>query len=306
MQVINSLMNKCGLASIEISKMFLELEVGSRIPTVTEISKNFSLPRGTVQNAIKNLTDLGAIKLQAKGYKGTTLTEKNTKILLEIIGVTDLAGIMPFPYSKRHEGLASGLTKTLENSEIPVYIAYMRGAVKRMRMVEQGRYDFAIVSKLSAERYLKDHDDLQILYNFGEYSYLSKHVICFSDEKATQIENGMRVGLDEVSADTYDITIRLCDGKKVTFVPMEYYQSVEKVIKGELDAVVTNVDEIKDKGMPACYVDIDDLCDGYDNEAVLVTLKDSLIPDSYLSALIDKEVVLETQKLVLEKKLRLL
>ena len=138
MQVINSLMNKCGLASIEISKMFLELEVGSRIPTVTEISKNFSLPRGTVQNAIKNLTDLGAIKLQAKGYKGTTLTEKNTRILLEIIGVTDLAGIMPFPYSKRHEGLASGLTKTLENSEIPVYIAYMRGAVKRMRMVEQG------------------------------------------------------------------------------------------------------------------------------------------------------------------------
>lgn len=306
MQIINSLMNKCGLASIEISKMFLDLEVGSRIPTVTEISTNYSLPRGTVQNAIKNLTDLGAIKLQAKGYKGTTLNEKNTEILLQIIGVTDISGIMPFPYSKRHEGLASGLIKTLDNRQIPVYVAYMRGAVKRLKMVQQGRYDFAIVSKLSAIRYLEENKDLTILKNFGRYSYLSKHVICFKDKNATEIKDGMRVGLDEVSADTYEITKKLCENKEVSFVPLEYYQAVDKVIHGELDAVVTNVDEINDKGMPVHYVDIDDFCDGYDNEAVLVTLKDSLIPESYLNNLIDSKVVLETQQLVLEKKLRLL
>lgn len=306
MQVINSLMNKCGLASIELSKVFLELDVGSRIPTVTEISKQFSLPRGTVQNAIKNLCDLGAIKLQAKGYKGTTLNDKNTKILLQIIGVTDLAGIMPFPYSRRHEGLASGLTKTLENKEIPVYIAYMRGAVNRMKMVEQGRYDFAIVSKLSATRYLKDHDDLMILMNFGKYSYISKHVVCFKDEKMKAIKSGMKVGLDEVSSDTYEITKRLCKNKKVEFVPMEYYQAIDKVIKREIDAVVTNVDEINDKGTPVHFVDIENYWDGYDNEAVVVVLKDSMIPGNYLKHSIDKKIVLDTQKLVINKKLRLL
>ncbi len=306
MQVINSLMNKCGLASIQLANIFLDLEVSSRIPTVTEISKEFSLPRGTVQNAIKNLSDLGAIKLQSKGYQGTILKEKNTRILLEVIGVTDLAGIMPFPYSRRHEGLASGLSKTLENREIPVYIAYMRGAVKRMKMVEQGRYDFAIVSRLSATRYIKEHDDLMILMNFGKYSYISKHVICFKNPKDKSIKNGMRVGLDEVSSDTLEITKKLCQNKKVEFVPMEYYQAIDKVISGELDAVVTNVDEINDKGTNVHYEDIKDYWDGYDNEAVVVVLKDSMIPINYLKKSIDKKVVLDTQKLVINKKLRLL
>ncbi len=306
MQVINSLMNKSGLASIQLANIFLELEVGSRIPTVTEISKEFSLPRGTVQNAVKNLSDLGAIKLQSKGYQGTILKEKNTSILLEILGVTDLAGIMPFPYSRRHEGLASGLTKTLENREIPVYLAYMRGAVNRMKMVEQGRYDFAIVSKLSATNYLKEHKDLMILLNLGKYSYISKHVLCFKDQKAKTIKNGMKVGLDEVSSDTCEITKRLCKNKKVEFVPMEYYQAIDKVIDGEIDAVVTNVDEINDKGIPIHYVDIENYWDGYDNEAVVVVLKDSLIPINYLKRSIDKKVVLDTQKLVINKKLRLL
>lgn len=306
MQVINSLMNKCGLASIEISKMFLDLEEGSRIPTVTEISKKFSLPRGTVQNAIKNLTDLKAIKLQARGYKGTTLNKKNIKILLEIIGVTDLAGIMPFPYSKRQEGLASGLTKTLENREIPVYIAYMRGAMQRMRMVEKGRYDFAVVSYLAAKRYIKEHNKLMILANFGKHSYLSKHVICFKDHNANQIEDGMRVGLDEFSVDAKDITLKLCKNKKVAFIPTEYYQAIDKVMSGELDAVVTNIDEANDKGLHIHYMDIDNFCDGYDNEAVIVILENSLVPKKYLSSLIDKNIVLNTQKLVLDKKIRLL
>ena len=100
------------------------------------------------------------------------------------------------------------------------------------------------------------------------------------------------------------VTIQELVKQKTVFWVIRYIGCT--VCRYDVHLLAQKYDEIKDKGMPACYVDIDDLCEGYDNEAVLVTLKDSLIPDSYLSALIDKEVVLETQKLVLEKKLRLL
>lgn len=305
MTVINKLMNKSGIASIKIAKMFFSLNVKDKIPTVSQISKDYSLPRGTVQNAIKNLSDLNAIKLQANGYKGTTIIEKDNKALLEICGIQDISGIMPFPYSKRHEGLASGLTVTLEKNEIPVYLAYMRGAKKRMKMVQQGRYNFAIVSKLAASEYIKENDDLAILMNLGTYSYISKHIICFHDKKATEIKDGMKVGLDSLSFDSAKITKSLCEGKKVTFVPMEYYQAVSKVINGEIDAVVTNIDEINDSGIKINHVDVD-VDNGDDNEAVIVVLKESSFLNDYLRTLININTVLDTQKMVVEKKLRIL
>lgn len=306
MQVIDSLMNKCGIASIKLSKMFLDLEVDTRIPTVTEISTNYNLPRGTVQNAIKNITDLKAIKLQAKGSKGTFLVEKNTKILLEIIGVNDLAGIMPFPYTRRHDGLASGFIKSLETSELPVYIAYMSGSVKRLKMVEQKRYDFTIVSKLLATKYIEKYGNLKILIEFGNYTYLSRYVICFSNKMKNEIEDGMKIGINEEAIVSYDITKDLCENNNVNFVETKHTQAIDKILTGDLDAIVIDLDEIEDRDLPVHYVEVESLNDGYENEAVLVTLEDSLVPESYLKSLIDKDVVLETQKLVVEKNLRLL
>lgn len=306
MQVIDSLMNKCGIASIKLSKMFLDLEVDTRIPTVTEISTNYNLPRGTVQNAIKNITDLKAIKLQAKGSKGTFLVEKNTKILLEIIGVSDLAGIMPFPYTRRHDGLASGLIKSLDNSELPVYIAYMSGSVKRLKMVEQKRYDFTIVSKLLATKYIEKYGNLKILIEFGNYTYLSRYVICFSNKMKNEIEDGMKIGINEEAIVSYDITKDLCENNNVNFVETKHTQAIDKILTGDLDAIVIDLDEIEDRELPVHYVEVESLNDGYENEAVLVTLEDSLVPESYLKSLIDKDVVLETQKMVVENNLRLL
>lgn len=306
MQVIDSLMNKCGIASIKLSKMLLDIEVDTRIPTITQISTNYNLPRGTVQNAIKNITDLKAIKLQSKGYKGTFLVEKNTKILLEIIGVSDLAGIMPFPYTRRHDGLASGLIKSLDNSELPVYMAYMSGSVKRLKMVEQRRYDFTIVSKLLATKYIEKYGNLKILIEFGHYTYLSRYVICFSDKNKNEIEDGMKIGINEEAIVSYDITKGLCENKTVSYVETKRTQAIDKILTGDLDAIVIDLDEIEDRKLPVHYVEVESLNDGYENEAVLVTLGDSLVPESYLKSLIDTDVVLETQKLVVEKNLRLL
>ena len=59
--------------------------------------------------------------------------------------------------------------------------------------------------------------DIQIVKSFGEYSYLSHHITVFHDASKKAIEDGMRVGIDKDSIDQSQLTMRICEGKKVTF-----------------------------------------------------------------------------------------
>ena len=142
------LLSKNGLSTMALAKEFMSCDIGSKIPTVSELNEKIGLARGTIQNSIKFLQDNGAIKLESKGHLGTYLISKNTLILLAFAGITSIVGVMPLPYSKKYEGLATGLIVTMENQySIPASMAYMRGAENRIAMLLAERYDFAIVSK---------------------------------------------------------------------------------------------------------------------------------------------------------------
>ena len=60
-----------------LSRELLKYAIGDRIPTITEFSRKMSLARGTVQNALKNLTDAKAIVVKPKGHLGSYLSGKD-------------------------------------------------------------------------------------------------------------------------------------------------------------------------------------------------------------------------------------
>ena len=95
-------MSKNGLATKTIAKEFIKISLGEKVPTVSELSELFNLPRGTVQNALKTLQELEVIRLETKGHLGSYLIRKNTKLLLEISDIKGIVGTMPLPYSKRY------------------------------------------------------------------------------------------------------------------------------------------------------------------------------------------------------------
>lgn len=303
MDIQKSLLSKNGQATLALAREFMKFPIGEKIPTVTDFCNNLQLSRGTVQNSLKMLTDNDVIKTESKGHMGSYLIHKNTRTLLEFANIKTLVGAMPLPYSKKYEGLASGMITAMENIyDIPVSMAYMRGAKNRIFMLLANRYDFAIISHFAAKGYIEKYQNIKIVKYFGPYSYLSEHVLIFSNKKSTAIEDGMKVGIDIDSYDHKDLTEKACEGKNVKYVPMEYSQLVQRVKSGELDAAVWNRDEIIDKGISINYHELS--LDNVDNtEAVMVVSLEREEIAMLLKEIIEVDTVLNIQKLVVENKI---
>lgn len=292
------LLAKSGKAIISIARDFFDIPLDGRIPTVTELENKYDFSRGTIQNAIKVLKDLNIINTLSRGYQGTYLIGKDINMLLQIMGVSSVVGCMPLPYSKRYEGLATGLIASIENQyDVNSNLVFVRGAKNRIAMLLSDRYDYAIISKLAAKKLIEDGNDIMIIKEFGPYSYVSDHVIVFNDSKVKKINKGMKIGVDNSSIDHKLLTDVACKGKDVKRVNISYSNILKKVMSGEIDCTIWNKDEIFDKFMGINYVKIDKSKD--DTIATVVVRKDRKEIESFLKKAIDEDIVIENQKMVI-------
>lgn len=290
------IMNKNGMASMQLAKRFLCIKVGEKIPTFSDLSVDLDIARGTLQNAMKLLQSTSAIEVETKGHLGTFLTYKNTKLLCEFADIHSLVGVMPLPYSKHYEGLATGIIASMKNEyELPVNLAYMRGAKKRISMLHEGRYDFAIVSKLAAIEALHEGDSIKMIKEFGAKSYLSNHVLVFFDQSKKEISNHMRVGIDRDSFDQAILTMKVTSSFEVEYVDLKYNQIINKLLAGVIDAAVWNEDEIKDQYSNINYVSIP-LENEDDTIAAIIVRDDCIELCHILDEIIDVEKVLSIQQ----------
>jgi len=299
-KIADLLYAKSGKAISTIARDFFLIEVGEVIPTVIELEKKYpDFSHGTIQNAIKSLREIHAIETQARGNQGTLLINKDNSVLLNIMGFDSIVGCMPLPYSKRYEGLATGLTASVERQyNIASQLVFVRGAINRIAMLLSDRYDYAIVSKLAAKHIIKEHNNITIVKELGEGSYASDHVIVFNQPGIKEIQSGMKVGVDYSSVDQAVLTEKIVDGKDVKLVNSSYSNVLKKVMIGEVDCAVWNKDEIYDKYIDVNYCEIDKNKD--DTIAVIVINKEKeyLIP--IIERLIDVSIVIKSQSMVID------
>ncbi|MFB1050701.1 GntR family transcriptional regulator YhfZ [Paraliobacillus sp. JSM ZJ581] len=237
--------SKNGLAAKKIAKLFLQLDEKEKIPRVSDYCEILSIGRGTVQNALRLLEEMKAIKLEARGHLGTFLVWKDKGMLLEISGFAPLIGSLPLPYSRKYEGLATGMVDAFETSGSRVNLIYMRGGVNRIEALRTKRCDYAVVSKMTADAMLDKYSNLIIMERLGSKSYVSAHKIFLADEEKTQVIDGMRVGVDRESLDQMHLTSLEFATKNVTYIDVNYMQLFEKLQANEIDATIWNVDEKK-------------------------------------------------------------
>jgi hypothetical protein len=238
---------KTGVAIEKIASELFLLKKGERISNVTEFQEKYGFARGTVQNALNYLKEEEAIETISKGHLGTYLTEIDYPKLRLFADVDQLKGTMPLPYSKLYEGLATGLYLLFQEQNIKLSMAYIRGSEERVRAVELGHYDFAGTSRFAAEKMIEEDRKIKIIKSFGDYSYLSRHVLLFSEDSFTEIEDGMRVGIDSDSLDHVTLTKEIVKDKDVEFVEIPSNQLIFGLREGQIDAGIWNYDEIVDK-----------------------------------------------------------
>ena len=301
MSIKNQLMQKNGLVAMRLAREFITLQVGDRIKTVADYTEKYKTARGTVQVAIKLLERHYAISLDHKGHLGTFIVHLDYKVLWEFTDMRTIMGVMPLPYSKLYEGLATGLYKTASNNNIPFSLAYMRGAQARLVALSSGRYDFVITSKLAALYSIENRLEIEIAIEFGEFTYVNEHAVIFADASKRKIEDGMKVGIDRSSIDHRLLTLNQCDGKDVELVDLAYNQIIMKLNTGEIDVAIWNIDEIIEKKLNIKYYPLSGMkFEGQDTEAVMVVNKDNYEIKNLLEHFINKAKVREYQKGVVQ------
>lgn len=295
----NALLAKHGLVTTKIAGEFLNLEVNDRAMTISELQDKYHYSRGTIQNALKTLKDLGAINTVSKGHQGTIIIAKDESVILSIMGISSVVGCMPLPYSKRYEGLATGLISAIEDkSNIPSTIVFSRGALNRAKMLNSDRCDYIITSKLAAKNIIEEYPNLGIIKEFGPGSYLSDHVIVFHNKNDKDIKEGMTIGIDRNSIDQCRLVNKVCENKKVKYIDVSYPNLLKKVIKGDIDATVWNKDEIFDKYLDVNYKVIEK--DDSDTNAVMLVKKDRKEIIDFLKRYMENDYILRKMRLVIE------
>lgn len=236
------LYQKTGVTISNLSLNLLSKNKGDRILPISVYQEEFNVARGTIQNAFNYLKDTGAIKLSHHGYQGTYIKDIDYIKLQESCLQKQILGIMPLPYSRTYEGFATAIYKQLKN--LKFNMAYSRGAVGRINLVELGTYQFAIVSQYAAEYAISLGSNIDVIINFGEGSFLSKHILVLKDKNANSIEDGMRVAYDEDSLEQSIITKKLIKDKKVELVDIRVQQTIPSILSGDIDAGILNYDDI--------------------------------------------------------------
>ncbi|WP_055669598.1 GntR family transcriptional regulator YhfZ [Desnuesiella massiliensis] len=296
MDIKMQLMQKNGLVAIKLARELMTMSEGDRIPTVAAYAEKYGTARGTVQSALKLLEEHRAISLEPRGHLGTFISFMDYKVLWQFTDLGTIMGVMPLPYSKLYEGLATGLYKTMHKKEIPFSLAYMRGAVTRLKALEDARYDFAIVSKLAAKHSMEKGANLDIAVEFGEYSYVNEHALLFADPTKNKIEDGMKIGIDSTSIDHYLLTISQCKEKKVQFIDIPYNQVIMKLENGNIDAAIWNIDEIIERKLEINYQYLDEkIFKREDTEAVIVINKNNYGVRNLLAQFISGQEVIKYQ-----------
>ena len=298
----NNLMQKHGLMIITLSRYFLEKEIGDRICTIKEMSEKYNMARGTIQNALKILQENNFITLEARGHLGTFIRSMNFSKLLDSSGIGNVICVMPLPYTKKYEGIATGLYNEI-NKVISFNLAFMRGSENRMKFLYEGRYDLAIVSKLTAIHHIKNGANINIIASLGKDTYVSGHdLIVKNDFK--ELFDGMRVGIDTSSFDQSYLTKLYFKDKNVEFININYSNITEHLKSNYIDAAIFSVDEILTKEDMLKIIKLD--CydpNMLDRETVLIANKENKSIKNLISRFLDINKVLEIQKKVVSKEI---
>jgi hypothetical protein len=231
-------MSRAGSAATAIALDLLGRVPGERIPTVAEYSKQLHVGIHTVQRALVVLERAG-VELSPHGRNGTYLVSLERGMLWSIAMRHALVGYMPLPYSRRYEGLATGLRDALVSVGIPFNMAYMPGARVRLASLRAGS-SFAVVSALACAEAARTGEQIDVVLDLQPGSFVASHGVIW---RRGPRPARPRVGLDDNSFDQSLLSRAEFQGD-AELVPAHYMQLVELVRRGALDAAVWALDAV--------------------------------------------------------------
>lgn len=286
-----------------LAMLFLKLDIGDNIPTISKLSEMYGVGNGTTQKALKYLNDIGAVSTVSKGAKGTILVEKKIENLLELSGGLNINGVMPLPYTKRYEGLATGLFDVLNQDRIRLSLTYIPGSDRRLKKLIENKYDFVVTSKKTASKYTEENNEIEIYSSLYKGSYITEHSLVLSKEWDTSSLDNMKVGIDVDSHDQRELTLKFFDNKNAKLIPVKYDNILGAIESGFIDGAIWSEDgkNIKNSEIMVKKIDISSHKKEETMASILIK-KDNYRIKEILKSYFDTKLIKKIQKEVLNGK----
>lgn len=267
-------------------------EIGGNIPTVSQYISILGASAGSISNAMGELLSSGAISVRPRGRLGTILLGINYSRLYQAIIPTPILCAMPLPYTKRYEGLAMGLYKSMDKEQVPYHNLFMSGGKSRIEALVDGRCDVCVLSASAFQDAIKSYD-IDIAVNLGEKSFLSGHALIYSPERAEDIKT---ISVDTQSYDQIVLVESFASGKGLDVVYLPYSQILDCIERGIVDSTIWNIDVFGHQGLSLYYSNLD--CHQDYTSAVLVVRNRDTLTRTVLANIVSQEFVLDIQRRV--------
>lgn len=301
----SSLLSKRGAVAIAVAGDLLKRSLNDRINTVREYASELDASVGTIEAAFTFIESMDAVELKSRGRSGSFIKGIRYPVLWSIAHGRAIVGGLPLPWSRRIQGLATGIRLQCSNEACDLDLRYLRGSMNRISSLTSKSLDWALVSRFAAETAHAHGFTIDPVVTFGKDSYISNSIILFSDPTKHVIEDGMKVGIDRESTDhTYKVH-SVCQGKQVRYVDIKYSQGLDLISNGEIDATIWSNEDLPDDMVQVNAVSVptelepalEDL-----SEAAIVTLKGNTGVSNVIRQLLDSDFIVNTQEEVVTLK----
>ena len=251
-KLATALLSKQGLVVAKLASELLHSIAGERIGRIEAYAERFDVSVGTVQMALGYLQSTEAADFDVRGRLGSFVRQLDYPLLWLLALNRPISGALPLPYSRHFEGLATGIRLQFEQQALDLDLRFMRGSAQRLQALASWTSDWALVSRFAAETAEAHGFEVEIVLLLGPESYLGQHMLLLRPG-ATDLADGMRVGVDMQSSDHVYSVRAAIRGHSVELVEIDYSQGLEQLVAGAIDATVWSQENIP-AGLPIVRV----------------------------------------------------
>lgn len=289
------LLSKQGIIVTQIADDLLSRSVDDRVPSIQDYAALFDASVGTVQSAVNYLQSEDGVDLVSRGRLGAYIEKIDYRNLWSIAKNRLIVGIQPLPYSRLLAGLATALRIQFSENNMDSNCRYVRGSSTRMQMLQSNQCDWIVVSRYAAETASVHGFDIEVVTTLGANTYTINQVLLVRDELGSQLQDGMRVGIDTNSTDQAYLVRSITRKHAIRFVEIEYQRGLELLLSGEIDATIWTSTDLPPSGVNT--IAIDHQQDRFQslNEAVIVIRPNDSAVKNILNSTIDIDVVCKIQ-----------
>lgn len=225
-------MSKTDDAVQALARATLAIPVGGRVPTTLELARDANTGNGTIQMALRQLEDSGAVTISSHGSFGRRVVSRNLAALWAASGRGAFTGVMPLPDTREFAGLATALTEAAERRGVPLQLLFRQGSKVRLQFVDSGRVDFTLVSADVAHSQQMPTSSLTL----GPNTYYRKDSVVVITRRGEARGTPPRVPVDYKSADHVNLSSR--EFPDAEYIDTPYPFIPELIVGGSFDAGV--------------------------------------------------------------------